>query len=38
MTSTDVDMKYNGTYEFVVQVDRNRYPSYADVFVLSKRL
>ena len=35
MTSTDVDMKYNGTYEFVVQVDRNRYPSYADVFVLS---
>ena len=36
MTLTDVDMKYNGTFEFVVQVDRDRYPSYVDVFVLSK--
>ena len=38
MTLTNVDMKYNGTYEFEAQVDRDRYPSYADVFVLSKCL
>ena len=38
MTLTDVDMKYNGTYEFVVQVNRDLYLSYVNVFVLGKCL
>ena len=38
LTLTDVDMTYNGTFEFEVQVDLDRYPSYVDVLVLSKCL
>ena len=38
MTLTDVDMKYDGTYEFAAQVDSNLYTSSVHVFVLSKCL